>query len=553
MPLNIKICIAIENQNLADEATRLCAAQGWTVLQYQLANAHPVPTSADFVLFDELAKLPLLRELLSQSSDQHAICLIDPADLDVDTVNEVVGFGLPSKCQPLAPASIEATLVKTITTTLNVARFETQFFNTQDAEPITRLPHHAELLDYVHRFVGTAMGLVVVEIDHAEHLYENLDPVSKTDLLSALSEHLQSCIVHSAYLAIYDAASFAIWCPNMSAHDTQKTAIGLCEHSRTPLKFRGGQLHFSLSAGAAHEMRMDNPHKLWQQAWAVKERAKLAGGNQASVAADENDIGRRIPQAITREEFGLVVQPQWNIQGTELRGVEALLRWEGMEVGNIAPDHFIPIAERHGQMARVGDWVLEQACTASAAWLEHRVNPMLLGINISPQQFVNDAIHKQIERLAKEQWLDPAILELELGHDKLLQVVDLHRSALFKLRDMGVRVAIDNLGTELVDTNKLLRCPADTLKIDRSLIANIEHDDAARRLVAQICQVGQRFSLRIVAVGVETEQQRQLLENLGCTDAQGYLFSQPVALDTFHTYLAQNKPERISAAGTQDT
>ena len=104
---------------------------------------------------------------------------------------------------------------------------------------------------------------------------------------------------------------------------------------------------------------------------------------------------------------------------------------------------------------------------------------------------------------------------------------------------MGVRIASDNLGTGVVDTNELLRCPADTLKIDRPLIGQMETDSDARKLVAQICQVGERFRLRVVGVGVETEEQHVMLENMGCTDAQGYLFSAPVPLEDFQQFLAK--------------
>ena len=464
MQSNIQICVIIDEPDLADNASRRCASQGWTVSQTSFhatgtgTDLDPDLSKANFLLFDELSQLPRVRDLLAQNPQQHALYLASNA-----SAGDLENLGLPKRCTALGEENVAEGLIATITTALNVASFESQFFKTQGAEPITKLPHHAELLEFVQRFNGQTMGLIVVQIDHAEHLYADLDPVSKTDLLSALSEHLNTCLPHSAYMGIYDAASFAIWCPGMNEVDTGVTAEKLCERNRTPLSFRGGQLHFSLSAGAAFNANMSNPRQLWQQAWAAKEEAKNTGGNRANSTTAEREIGERIPQALSRDEFGLVLQPQWDIQGTTIKGVETLLRWQGMEVGSIAPDHFIPIAEESGQMARVGDWVLEKACAESTTWLEHLISPILLGINVSPQQFVNDALKNQIERLSKDQWLDPSILELELSHDKLLQVVDQHRSALFQLRDLGVRIAIDNLGTSIVDTHKLLRCPADTL------------------------------------------------------------------------------------------
>lgn len=535
MQTNIQICTFMHDSILSDQVTKICAAQGWSVgarsgADGQMASFRTLP---DIIIFDDIKLGPQVQQILEQQAQTHAVYLA------ATTTRQE----LPARCMQLDPTNLDRDLISAITTALNVSRFEAQFFEAQQAEPITKLPHHPELLEFMTRFSGEPTGLIVVQIDHAEHLYANLDPVSKTDLLGALSDHLNHCLPQRAYMGIFDAASFAIWCPDMLIEDVKRIADNLCQRGRTPLLFRGGELHFSLSAGHAYSETLTNPQLLWQQAWAAKEQVKAKGGNGVSGAKHESDIGDRIPDALSRDEFSLVLQPQWDIKGEAIKGVETLLRWQGMEVGNIAPDHFIPIAEKSGQMARVGDWVLERACSESATWLEHLVAPILLGINVSPQQFVNDAIKNQVQRLAKEQWLDPGILELEFSHDNLLHVVDQHRSTLFELRDHGVRVAIDNLGVGIVDTNKLLRCPADTLKIDRSLVANIEDDPSARTLVEQICNVGQRFNLRTVGVGVETESQRQILEDLGCTDAQGYLLSEPVPLESFQKFLAKARHE----------
>ncbi len=533
MPANILICAYIADRNTADLVSRLCAAQGWSVWlrdgeKDNALDIAQLPKSPEIIIFDRPDRQSAVTLALDHLPAAHAI-YIGPADAGA----------LPGRFSRVAHSDIAAMLCSAVTKALNIARFDHQFFQAQAAEPITKLPHHQELLEFMLRHTGDPTGLMVVQIDHAEHLYANLDPVSKTDLLSALSDHLLHSLPANARLGIYDAASFVVWCPGSELAAMQSMADELVACGKTPLNFRGGLLHFSFSIGFAHDNTLADPQHLYQVAWQAMEKARADGGNTAIAAAGESDVSRRIPVALNRDEFALALQPQWDITGTELRGVEALLRWEGLEVGNLDPEHFIPIAERSGQMARVGDWVLERACCESATWLEHLITPILLGINVSPQQFVNGAIVNQIERLSRDQWLDPSILELELSHDNLLHLVDRHRAELFKLRDMGVRVAIDNLGTGVVDTNKLLRCPADTLKIDRALIHQIEDDGDARTLVEQICQVGERFRLRIVAVGVETEGQRAMLEHMGCTDAQGYLLSNPVPLKEFQKFLGE--------------
>jgi EAL domain-containing protein (putative c-di-GMP-specific phosphodiesterase class I) len=169
-----------------------------------------------------------------------------------------------------------------------------------------------------------------------------------------------------------------------------------------------------------------------------------------------------------------------------------------------------------------------------------------LGINVSPQQFNRGAIVAQIERLRAERWLDPGLLELEVSHEAMLRLIDGHRDQLYRLRDLGVRFALDNLGSSLVDTQRLLRCPADTLKIDRALVDRIDRDPAALELVERICALAQRFELRTVAVGVERDAQLDRLRRAGCTDVQGYLFSPPVTLEQFRGLLTDVPADRRS-------
>ncbi len=535
----IEVCAFLSSPALSARLAQLCALQGWKISHWD-TGSETLPglgSSPDIIFFDHWARLD---ELLSA-------CVRSGQSL-------LAYAGAETSAQPASgaaqvmhidPAWPDSELLARLINALNVARFEAQFFRQAEAEPITNLPHHSELMEYMNRHHGEPTGLVVVQIDHSDHLYANLDPVSRTDLLGALSRHFGKHLPHNTHMAIFDAGCFAVWCPHASEEGVRRLAAALTSQNR--LTFKDGQLHFTSSAGYAFAPALTEPGQLWQSAWSAKEHARRQGGAQLAAASDRDRVSEHIPGALQRDEFSLLLQPQWDVQGTTLRGVESLLRWQGMEVGNLAPDHFIPIAERSGQMARVGDWVLERAACESATWLEHLIAPIFLGINVSPQQFFNDAIKLQIERLARDQWLDPAILELELSHNNLLNVVDQHRGTLYQLRDSGVRIAIDNLGTQLVDTRKLLRCPADTLKLDRSVVAQLEDDSNARRLVAQICELGLKFQLRVVAVGVETAAQLQLLEELGCTDVQGYLLSQPVPLERFHSYLADNRERKKSA------
>ncbi|MEQ8691648.1 MAG: GGDEF domain-containing phosphodiesterase [Pseudomonadales bacterium] len=531
------VCL-LQDSALRRRIQRFCAIQGWSVRS--IPHVQRLTPPADLIFVDDAATA----DLVDTSQPQAVTVVFLPSTTPTASADEGVTsvYEPAERAQPGLQLIFDAQvadhqLLDGITTALNLSRFRRQFATSNQAEPITKLPHHTELLAMMAQHRDEPTGLLIVQIDHADHLYANLDPVSKTDVLDALSDHLARRMPDNAQMSIFDAACFAIWVTRSTAQEVNDLAEQACASAQSPVSFRSGELHFTVSVGHAFDQSLGNPNDLWQDAWQAKESAKAQGGNQTHAADSFQDLRTRIPEAIKQNEFNLVLQPQFDIGGQQLCGVETLLRWQGMEVGNLYPSHFIPVAERSGQMARVGDWVLERACIESATWFEHVIAPITIGINTAPAQFQNDAIQKQVERLASDNWLNPATLELELSHEDLLHVIEKHRGTLYRLRDAGVRVAIDNLGVGVVDTDKLLRCPADTLKIDRTLIARMETDNYARQLIEHICELGQRFNLRTVAVGVESERQRALLASLGCTDAQGYLFMAPIPLKEFQDFL----------------
>ena len=539
MQLSIRASGFISQQPLKERVTQFCALQGWELswlpAQEDDTNRTHARQScdADIVFCDDEAALEWIKPTLDKA---------DVLIVVFERVSETLTERLPTQGLELRFAAdvTDHQLLDGITVAFNLIKFRSQFHVGDEAEPITKLPPHPELLATMSRYRHEPTGLVVMQIDHAEHLYANLDPVSKTDLLSALAEHIQQQLPLLAQMAIFDAGCFAVCVPEASRSQIRTLAEKMVAACRAPMRFRSGELHFTLSAGYAFAQALRDPQDLWQDAWQAKEAAHNEGGDRVLSAQSGPTDTPDIPGALEHNEFSLALQPQFDITGNELKGVESLLRWQGLEVNRLFPDHFIPVAERSGQMARVGDWVLENACASASTWLEQYLHPISLGINVSPQQFRQEAIYQQVCRLSQDKWLDPHALELELTHANLLHVVDRHRATLYQLRDMGVRIAIDNLGVDMIDTSKLLRCPADTLKIDRNLIAQIEHDRNARQLTQQICELGNRFNLRVVAVGIESEGQREMLEDMGCADGQGFLFAAPIAAGDFTDYMQDN-------------
>jgi len=540
----LHLCGVIRSQALRERLSQLGSAADWTVwlvpelalLEALLSSLTPAPDALltdDPELMDAAALGPqrdLIRVLLTPD---------DRAPGPLLTALGGSGRGAGGTGRPALRLGTEVDdgrLVQQLNTCINARRFHDRFESLEQREPITSLPRHEELMTALRGGRGRPLGLVVLHIDHAEHLYADQDPVGKTDLLRALGEHVQASLPDGARLGFYDAACFIVAVPEAAPRSLDGLSHELARRLRRPVRYRGGEIHLTASLGYAQTQALEDLDGLWQSAWNAMSAAHQEGGDRVC-GPDREPLVKRIPDALDRQEFALVLQPQWHMRSDRLCGAEALLRWQGMEVGALAPERFIAVAERHGQMARIGDWVLEQACREAATWYQQRVEPLTLGVNVSPQQFHRDAIGEQIRRFAAERWLDPTLLELELPQQQLLEVVDDYREQLYRLRDAGVRFAVDNLGRELIDTDKLLRCPADTLKIDRQLVAGAVEAGPARELVEHICALGNRFGLRVVAVGVETEAELVTLEELGCSAAQGYLLSPPVPLDDFHRLL----------------
>ena len=487
----------------------------------------------------EIAALCLGQHLpdLIVSDELSSLLLTDAADAQRLLIGSEPH--LPPGVQAIPPGDRDG-LLRSLGHCASIAKLRGQFSSIDALEPITRLPRYSDLLAAEGSHNEQSLGLIAIEIDHGEHLYADLDPISKTDLLSHLADYLQAQLGASTQLGFVDATCFAVIMPGADEMTTRAQAEMLVESLRPGIPYKGHALHLTASAGYAAASPSGDSEQLWKKAWRAKMDAMRHGGDRAS-SAPHSALSARIPKALARNEFSLVLQAQWSTGSEELSGVEALLRWQGMEVGELAPDHFIPIAEASGQMARIGDWVIERACTEATTWFEHLLNPLVLAVNVSPQQFEREVILHQIERLSDEQWLDPSLLELELSHAHLLHLVDHHRSTLYRLRDLGVRFAIDGLGGDVIEADKLLRCPADTLKLHRSLVARLTEDPTAGSLAREICDLAGRFNLRSVGVGVETQDQLEALKEMGCSDVQGYLLSRPVGLNDFRTVLQRRQ------------
>jgi diguanylate cyclase (GGDEF)-like protein len=258
-----------------------------------------------------------------------------------------------------------------------------------------------------------------------------------------------------------------------------------------------------------------NGHAVFSQAMAVDLR------EQALLLQD-------LRSAAERGELRLVYQPKIDAASLQITAAEALLRWEHPVRGLVPPTVFIPLAERHGLIAALGDWVIAEACRQAAIWRDAGLR-MRIAINISGHQLRQDRFVAELEAQARQHRIPPSRLTCEITESVAMEDTAATRAAFQRLRRAGFHVSIDDFGTGHSSLAVLRRLPAAELKVDRHFVVDLEVSDSARSIVEAVLSVARTLGMRVVAEGVETEGQRDILVQMGCDELQGYLFARPMS------------------------
>lgn len=255
-------------------------------------------------------------------------------------------------------------------------------------------------------------------------------------------------------------------------------------------------------------------------------------------------LSNRLRSGLENNEFVLHYQPQFANNGGRLTGVEALIRWLDPELGLIPPDNFLPFAEESGFIHQINDWVIRQACTQAQKWVAAGLfADCRMGINISGSNINFKQLGARIREILKDTGLAPHHLELELTERVMMEKSDEAREMLLMLKAMGVSIAIDDFGTGYSALSHLQLFPLTTLKIDKSFVHNLEASSNGRALLHSIIGIAKSFDLKVVAEGVETEDQRIALNTMGCDEFQGFLFSRPVSSEKLEQRLLSDLAE----------
>jgi EAL domain-containing protein (putative c-di-GMP-specific phosphodiesterase class I) len=250
-------------------------------------------------------------------------------------------------------------------------------------------------------------------------------------------------------------------------------------------------------------------------------------------AVERQSIEESLRRALERQEFALHYQPKIDLRTGEITGAEALIRWTRPVRGLVPPAEFIPIAEDCGLILPISKWVLREACKQARTWMDAGLPPTTMAVNISAMEFRDESFLESVFAILTETGLDPRFLELELTESVLMKRAESAASILQILRAGGVRVAVDDFGTGYSSLSYLRKFSIDALKIDQSFVRQITTTPDDTAIVTAVISMGRSLKLRVIAEGVETQEELEFLQALQCDEAQGYYFSGPVVADEF--------------------
>ena len=414
-------------------------------------------------------------------------------------------------------------------------------------DTVTQLPNRALFEDRLTQAVsvakasGQSLGVLFISLDQFKKVNDSLGHVPGDSMLREFAERLKSCITRSDTVARFGNDEFALLKTGIDGTtDVIETIGSLSQVLRFSFDLPGQELYATASVGVSlFPFDGEDCQTLLKNAGAALYRAKKSGGaNYQFFTADMHELANRrlaletnLRRAIQNEEFLIHYQPRVSIDSLAITGVEALVRWQHPQLGLVSPSEFIPLAEDTGLILPIGEWVLRQACEQNRRWQEQGFAPIHVAVNISARQFHDQDLSQTVIRILHESNLAPNYLELELTESSIMQNTEFTADVLTRWKNLGINISIDDFGTGFSSLASLKRLPIDALKIDQSFVrdATTDQDDAA--IVMAITTLAHNLRLKVVAEGVETEEQLRFLQLLRCDEIQGFFFSKPLPAD----------------------
>ena len=388
---------------------------------------------------------------------------------------------------------------------------------------------------------GLMTAVIYIDLDGFKFVNDTLGHEAGDVLLKQVTERLQTCLREPDILARMGGDEFMV-----VVNEVKEDAVAnsIAERLRTalhrPFQVADHELYVTASIGIAMcprdgtevgTLRRDADAAMYEAKRGGKDRVMFFTPAMRDTFLEHLELETELRHALDRgNELSLVYQPIFDAQSGQQTAFEALLRWAHPTLGNISPAKFVPVAEESGLIFRLGAWVLKQACVQCRLWQDNGLAGVRVAANVSALEFARAEFSGNVLRVLAESGLPGDLLDLEVTETTLMRDMDESIRKMSLLRARGIRISIDDFGTGYSSLGYLPRLPVDTLKIDRSFVAELGHNSTARSLIEGMISLAHSIGKQVVVEGVETNEQLELLKNMGCDEIQGFLLGRPATL-----------------------
>lgn len=412
---------------------------------------------------------------------------------------------------------------------------------------LTGLPNRSLFIDRLNQAISRAkwnkrvISVLFFDLDRFKNINETLGHAHGDAVLQEVSERLKQCVREGDTVARLGDDEFAIVLEDVAKkEDIPLVTEKIMRRMSHPYKINELELYATTSIGiSVYPGDGEDGDTLLQNADVALHHAKEAGSSLYRFYTSEMNsqslyrlnMESSLRRGLERNEFVLHYQPQIDMASGQMIGAEALIRWQHPELGMVAPNEFIGLLEETGMIIHIGKWVLDSACMQGQKWNEEHAAKMRISVNISPVQFNHPGLADNVRQALEASHFPAELLELELTESTIMRDPASAINTLKEFGDMGVRIAIDDFGTGYSSLSYLQKFPINTLKIDRSFITGVEHNNGNASIVSAIISLAHNLGLEVVAEGVELDIQAEFLREHKCDIMQGYLFSKPVVIE----------------------
>ena len=424
-------------------------------------------------------------------------------------------------------------------------------------DPLTHLPNRRLLLEHISRGIDTCkrsskqLAVLMLDLDKFKPINDNFGHSAGDVLLKLVAERLKASVRANDLVVRLGGDEFVILIEEIdSLENLSWTANRIIDNLSQPFLIEDHKfVHIGTSIGVSiYPDQATNTEELLDQADTALYAAKNQGRgcftyfseDMTEKARERLTLETSLRRAIAQQELRVFFQPQIDIESGRMIGAEALVRWYNKDENYLFyPDHFIPIAEESGLILSIGEWVLRETCRLGAQWLEQGLTPITLAVNVSPNQFQRCDISELVIRVLNDTNFPASHLELEITETGLMNNQENALAILNNLNNLGVNLAIDDFGTGYSSLSYLKYFPLKKLKIDKCFIDDIPFSENDMTITSSIISLASCLGLKVMAEGVETQEQLAFLQQQGCDSYQGYLYSQPISAEDFALLLVK--------------